>query len=127
VAEYLHDTACCRTLFATHYHELTEIVKTRPSAENYSVSAKEHEGELVFFHAIERGAASESYGIACAKLAGVPESVVDRARTLLGAQRRLLWQDHACCGSTESAARASRSAHAGRASRGPSRSIAGRN
>ncbi len=84
VAEYLHDTACCRTLFATHYHELTEIVKTRPSAENYSVSAKEHEGELVFFHAIERGAASEGYGIACAKLAGVPESVVDRARTLLG-------------------------------------------
>lgn len=84
VAEYLHDTACCRTLFATHYHELTEIVKTRPSAENYSVSAKEHDGELVFFHAIERGAASESYGIACAKLAGVPESVVDRARTLLG-------------------------------------------
>ena len=84
VAEHLHDVARCRALFATHYHELTELVKTRPSAENYSVSAKEHDGKLVFFHAIERGAASESYGIACARLAGVPESVVTRARALLG-------------------------------------------
>lgn len=84
VAEHLHDHAHCRALFATHYHELTELTRSHPGIENYSVSAKEHQGALVFFHALERGAASESYGIACAKLAGVPDSVIARATTLLG-------------------------------------------
>jgi DNA mismatch repair protein MutS len=85
VAEYLHDSIACRALFATHYHELTELASTRaPTCENWSVSAREHGGDLVFFHKLQAGAASRSYGVACARLAGVPEPVLARARALLG-------------------------------------------
>ena len=84
VAEYLHDVVGCRAMFATHYHELTELAESRAeTCENWSVSAREHEGDLVFLHKLQRGAASRSYGVACARLAGVPESVVARARALL--------------------------------------------
>jgi DNA mismatch repair protein MutS len=84
VAEYLHDIVGCRAMFATHYHELTELAAGRgPTCENWSVSAREHAGELVFLHELERGAASRSYGVACARLAGVPEPVVARARAVL--------------------------------------------
>jgi DNA mismatch repair protein MutS len=83
VAEHLHDVAHCRALFATHYHELTELGATHPGCENYSVTAREHEGEIVFLHKLQRGAASRSYGVACARLAGVPEPVIARARILL--------------------------------------------
>ena len=89
VAEYLHDTIACRALFATHYHELTELASTRaPTCENWSVSAREHEGDVVFLHKLQRGAASRSYGVACARLAGVPEPVLARARALLGELER---------------------------------------
>jgi DNA mismatch repair protein MutS len=72
-------------MFATHYHELTELSATRPgTCENWSVSAREHQGEIVFLHKIQQGAASRSYGVACARLAGVPEVVLARARALLG-------------------------------------------
>jgi DNA mismatch repair protein MutS len=85
VAEHLHDTVACRAMFATHYHELTELSETRAgSCENWSVSAREHEGELVFLHKLQRGAASRSYGVACARLAGLPEAVLARARAILG-------------------------------------------
>ncbi len=84
VAEYLHDVVGCRAMFATHYHELTELAYTHESLENWSVSAREHDGDIVFFHKLQRGAASRSYGVACAKLAGLPELVLARARTLLG-------------------------------------------
>ncbi len=85
VAEHLHDVIACRAMFATHYHELTELAATRaPTCENWSVSAREHDGELVFFHKLQPGAASRSYGVACARLAGVPEPVLARARALLG-------------------------------------------
>jgi DNA mismatch repair protein MutS len=85
VAEHLHDAIACRALFATHYHELTELASTRaPTCENWSVSAREHDGDLVFFHKLQPGAASRSYGVACARLAGVPEPVLARARALLG-------------------------------------------
>src|SRR5213078_4750607 len=57
VAEYLHDVVSCRALFATHYHELTELGEGRPSLENWSVTAREHEGDIVFFHKLQRGAA----------------------------------------------------------------------
>jgi DNA mismatch repair protein MutS len=60
VAEHLHDVAHCRALFATHYHELTELGATHPGCENYSVTAREHEGEIVFLHKLQRGAASSS-------------------------------------------------------------------
>jgi DNA mismatch repair protein MutS len=89
VAEHLHDTIACRALFATHYHELTELAATRePTCENWSVSAREHEGDVVFLHKLQRGAASRSYGVACARLAGVPEPVLARARALLGELER---------------------------------------
>ncbi len=83
VAEYLHDVVRCRAMFATHYHELTSLSETRDALENWSVSAREHDGDIVFFHKLQRGAASRSYGVACAKLAGLPELVLARARTLL--------------------------------------------
>ena len=84
VAEHLHDVAHSRALFATHYHELTELSATRSGCENWSVSAREHEGEIVFLHKVQRGAASRSYGVACARLAGVPELVLARAKAILG-------------------------------------------
>jgi DNA mismatch repair protein MutS len=83
VAEHLHDVVGCRALFATHYHELTELAATRPGCENWSVTAREHEGDVVFLHKLQRGAASRSYGVACARLAGVPEPVLARARAIL--------------------------------------------
>jgi DNA mismatch repair protein MutS len=88
VAEHLHDVVGCRALFATHYHELTELTASCARAENYSVSAREHDGTIVFFHKVQRGAASRSYGVACARLAGVPEPVLARARAILGSLER---------------------------------------
>jgi DNA mismatch repair protein MutS len=83
VAEHLHDVIGCRALFATHYHELTELAQTRPRCENWSVTAREHQGDVVFLHKLQRGAASRSYGVACARLAGIPEPVLARARAIL--------------------------------------------
>ncbi len=83
VAEHLHDAVGCRALFATHYHELTELAMTHPGCENWSVTAREHAGDIVFLHKLVRGAASRSYGVACARLAGLPELVLARARTIL--------------------------------------------
>jgi DNA mismatch repair protein MutS len=84
VAEHLHDVVACRAMFATHYHELTDLADGRPgTCENWSVSAREHQGDIVFLHKLQRGAASQSYGVACARLAGVPEIVLGRARAIL--------------------------------------------
>jgi DNA mismatch repair protein MutS len=83
VAEHLHDAVACRAMFATHYHELTELVSTHPHAANYSVSAREYGGDVVFFHKLANGAASRSYGVAVARLAGLPELVLARAKTIL--------------------------------------------
>jgi DNA mismatch repair protein MutS len=83
VAEHLHDVIQCRALFATHYHEITELTKLAKNAANYSVSAREFGDDIVFLHKIARGAASRSYGIAVAKLAGLPESVLARSRAIL--------------------------------------------
>ena len=83
VAEHLHDVVGCRALFATHYHELTELAASASCADNYSVSAREHAGSIVFFHKVQRGAASRSYGVACARLAGLPEPVLARAKAIL--------------------------------------------
>jgi DNA mismatch repair protein MutS len=85
VAEHLHDAICCRAMFATHYHELTEIVATHPHAANYSVSARELGDDVVFFHKIARGPTSRSYGVAVARLAGLPEVVLARAKAILSA------------------------------------------
>jgi DNA mismatch repair protein MutS len=83
VAEHIHDALKCRALFATHYHELTELARTHSQAENWSVSAREHDGDVVFFHKLQRGPASRSYGVAVARIAGLPEPVLARARALL--------------------------------------------
>jgi DNA mismatch repair protein MutS len=83
VAENLHDVIGCRAMFATHYHELTELTAACAGVQNWSVTAKEHDGEIVFFHKLQRGAASQSYGVACARLAGLPEPVLARARAIL--------------------------------------------
>jgi DNA mismatch repair protein MutS len=83
VAEHLHDVIGCRTLFATHYHELCELERLRPGVKNFNVAAREHRGDVVFLHRLTRGASNRSYGIAVAKLAGAPASVLDRARALL--------------------------------------------
>ena len=85
VAEYLHDSAehAAKTLFATHYHELTELAERLPGAQNYQITATEREGEVVFLHHLERGRASKSYGIEVARLAGMPPSALARAREVL--------------------------------------------
>jgi DNA mismatch repair protein MutS len=89
VAEHLHDVVACRAMFATHYHELTDLAATRgATCENWSVSAREHEGDVVFLHKLQRGAASRSYGVACARLAGLPEPVLARARAILSELER---------------------------------------
>ena len=85
VAEYLHDSPehCAKTLFATHYHELTELAERLPGAQNYQITATEREGEVVFLHRLERGRASKSYGIEVARLAGLPPAALVRAREVL--------------------------------------------
>jgi DNA mismatch repair protein MutS len=85
VAEYLHDSPehAAKTLFATHYHELTELAERLPGAQNYQITATEREGEVVFLHRLERGRASKSYGIEVARLAGVPLAALTRAREVL--------------------------------------------
>ena len=82
-AEALHDTNRCRTLFATHYHELAALEARLAHVSNLSMTAKEWKGELVFLHEAAPGAADRSYGVHVAKLAGVPPAVVARARQVL--------------------------------------------
>ncbi len=85
IAEYLHDNArhSAKTLFATHYHEMTELAKMRPGVQNYQVAVSESKGEIVFLRKVVRGAASKSYGIEVARLAGLPRGVIERAREIL--------------------------------------------
>jgi DNA mismatch repair protein MutS len=84
VAEHLHDAPeRPRTLFATHYHELTALAAERPRVRNLSVAVAEWKGTIVFLRQIVAGPASRSYGVEVAALAGVPTSVVERARALL--------------------------------------------
>src|SRR5438105_5694591 len=90
VAEYLHNSPdhAAKTLFATHYHELTELAERLPGAQNYQITATEREGEVVFLHRLERGRASKSYGIEVARLAGLPPSVLANARDVLARLER---------------------------------------
>jgi DNA mismatch repair protein MutS len=81
--EHLHAKVGARTLFATHYHELTLLAEQLPGLKNLRVAVKETPKGIVFLHAIEPGAASKSYGIEVARLAGLPLSVIERARQVL--------------------------------------------
>jgi DNA mismatch repair protein MutS len=86
VVEHLHrdPERGPRTLFATHYQELTQLEKHLPRLRNYSVAVKEWQDDIVFVRRVVPGAADRSYGIQVARLAGLPISVIDRAKTILG-------------------------------------------
>jgi DNA mismatch repair protein MutS len=83
VAEHLHDAIGCRTLFATHYHELTDLANTKAAVANCNVAVREWNEEIIFLHKILPGAADKSYGIQVARLAGLPKPVVERAKSIL--------------------------------------------
>ncbi|MDU0457658.1 MAG: DNA mismatch repair protein MutS [Geobacteraceae bacterium] len=85
VAEYIHDTPSCRarTLFATHYHELTELATTRERIKNYTVAVREWNDQVIFLRTIIPGGASHSYGIQVARLAGMPADVIERSKEIL--------------------------------------------
>jgi DNA mismatch repair protein MutS len=82
--EALHDDTGCRALFATHFHEMTALAKTLKRVRNVTMAVREWEGEVVFLHEVLPGAADRSYGIQVARLAGLPENVLARARYVLG-------------------------------------------
>ncbi len=84
VAEYLHEHSGARTLFATHYHELTELAMTCPRVKNFNVAVREWQDEVIFLHKILPGSTDKSYGIQVARLAGLPREVISRAREVLG-------------------------------------------
>ena len=81
--EHLHSVNKCRALFATHYHELTSLSSSLPGVSNATVSVREWKGDVIFLHEVVMGAANRSYGVQVAKLAGLPDSVVERARVIL--------------------------------------------
>jgi len=85
VAEHLHDGVGAKTLFATHYHELCALGDTHPRVRNVSVAAREWEGGVVFLRKLQEGGASRSFGIEVAKIAGLPPTVLARARGILAA------------------------------------------
>jgi DNA mismatch repair protein MutS len=86
--EHLHDNVGARTLFATHYHELTLLAEKLPRLNNLRVTVKETANGIVFLHTVEGGAASKSYGIEVARLAGLPNQVIARAREVLKLHER---------------------------------------
>ena len=81
--EYLHEMNRCRAIFATHYHEMTALAGKLPRLHNVTMRVKEWEGDVVFLHEVARGAADRSYGVQVARLAGLPDAVVQRARDVL--------------------------------------------
>jgi DNA mismatch repair protein MutS len=83
VAEHLHDHVGCRTLFATHYHELQDLARERPHVRNLTVAVREVGDRVVFLRKLVQGGASRSYGIEVAKLAGLPAEILARAREIL--------------------------------------------
>lgn len=83
VAEYLHDQVRARTLFATHYHELTDLARTRSAVRNFNVAVREWNDQIIFLRKIVPGGADKSYGIQVARLAGLPPAIINRARDIL--------------------------------------------
>jgi DNA mismatch repair protein MutS len=83
IVEHLHHVVGARTLFATHYHELTELAGRLPRLRNYNVAVREWKEDIVFLHQIVPGGSDKSYGIQVARLAGVPRPVIDRAKQIL--------------------------------------------
>lgn len=83
--EYVSETSYAKTLFSTHYHELTTLDQQLSSLKNVHVAADEYQGELIFLHKVKEGAVDDSYGIQVAKLANLPEKVIERAQVILNA------------------------------------------
>jgi DNA mismatch repair protein MutS len=85
VAEYLHDlnNRGVKTLFATHYHELTELAQTKPRVKNFNIVVKEWNDEIIFLRKLVEGGTNRSYGIQVARLAGIPPAVIGRAKKIL--------------------------------------------
>ena len=83
--EYVSETSHAKTLFSTHYHELTTLDQQLSSLKNVHVAADEYQGELIFLHKVKEGAVDDSYGIQVAKLANLPEKVIERAQVILNA------------------------------------------
>ena len=83
--EYVAQTSHAKTLFSTHYHELTTLDQALPSLKNVHVAADEYQGELIFLHKVKDGAVDDSYGIQVAKLANLPDEVINRAQVILDA------------------------------------------
>jgi len=83
VAEFLHDKIKARTLFATHYHELTKLAEERQGVANFNVAVREWNEQIIFLRKIIPGGADKSYGIHVARLAGVPKEILDRAKDIL--------------------------------------------
>jgi DNA mismatch repair protein MutS len=90
IIEYLHDHAARSgiTLFATHYHEVTDLAKTKPRVANYNVAVKEWNDQIIFLRKVVSGSADKSYGIQVAKLAGIPKPIIERAREILATLER---------------------------------------
>ena len=83
MAEAIDDQIHARTIFATHYHELSQLADERAAMCNMHVAVREWHDEIVFLRSLRAGGASRSYGIQCARLAGIPTSIVERSKTLL--------------------------------------------
>lgn len=83
VAEYIHDVLGAKTLFATHYHELTDLASVKPRVRNFTIAVKEWNDEVVFLRQLVEGGANRSYGIQVARLAGLPKRVIDRSKEVL--------------------------------------------
>ena len=83
IIEYIHDQIHSKTIFSTHYHELTDLEKTLKNLKNIHVSAYEENGNITFLHKIKEGSVDKSYGIHVARLASLPDSLIDRATNIL--------------------------------------------
>jgi DNA mismatch repair protein MutS len=83
MCEYIHDFLRAKTLFATHYHELTQLSEYKKRVRNFSIAVKEFNDEILFLHRLVKGATNRSYGVQVARLAGVPRPVIDRAKEIL--------------------------------------------
>lgn len=88
VSEYLVSKIGCRTLFATHYHELNTLEETHPKIANYRICVSENDGDIEFLHRVEPGAAQKSYGIQVARMAGIPREVVSRATGIMNTMQK---------------------------------------
>jgi DNA mismatch repair protein MutS len=85
ISEHLHSSIKCKSVFATHYHQLTQLEGTLPGVRNYSIAVKEEKGTITFLRTVVPGATDKSYGVHVARLAGVPEAVTRRADEILKA------------------------------------------